>query len=58
MSVIHDPELARLLAALHAESDDQAAAMKIHDIQRSKAAYPPTEDEVKAFRPQAGRARS
>jgi predicted O-methyltransferase YrrM len=50
MSVIHDPELARLLAALHAKSDEQAAAMKIYDTQRSEAAHPPTEDEIKAFR--------
>jgi predicted O-methyltransferase YrrM len=50
MSVIHDPELARLLAALHAKSDEQAAALKIFDTQRSDAAHPPTEDEIKAFR--------
>src|SRR5258708_40076660 len=50
MSVIRDPKLARLLAALHAKSDEQAAAMKIYDTQRSEAAHPPTEDEVKAFR--------
>jgi predicted O-methyltransferase YrrM len=49
MSVVHDPELERLLAALHARSDEQVAAMRSY-AQRAKEAHPPTEDEVKAFR--------
>lgn len=41
MSVIRDPELERLLATLHAQSDEQAVA----------TAHPsPTTDELKAFR--------
>lgn len=50
MSVIRDPELARLLTALHAKSDEQVAAMRSFDAARSNAAHPPTEDEVKVFR--------
>jgi predicted O-methyltransferase YrrM len=50
MSVIHDPELERLLTALHAKSDEQVAAMRSYDTQRAKGAHSPTEDEVKVFR--------
>src|ERR1700730_14855921 len=50
MSVIHDPELERLLTALHAKSDEQVAAMRSYDAQRAKGAHSPTEDEVKVFR--------
>jgi predicted O-methyltransferase YrrM len=47
VSVINDPHLERLLAALHARSDAQVAAM-----QRFRAADgpPPTVDAIKAFR--------
>jgi len=48
MSVLHDPELESLLAALHARSDEQVAAMR--SFQQVKETHPPTEDEVKAFR--------
>ena len=50
MSVICDPALERLLAALHARSDEQIAAMNSYDALRAKEACPPTEDEVKSFR--------
>jgi predicted O-methyltransferase YrrM len=46
MSVIHDPELERLLTALHLRSDQQAALLKQHDIQRADL----TEDEIRDFR--------
>ena len=51
MSVIHDPELERLLATLHSRSDEQVAAMTSYHAQaRTKETYPPTADEVKVFR--------
>lgn len=50
MSVVRDPELERLLAALHARSDEQVAAMRSYYAERAKDAHPPTEDEIKAFR--------
>lgn len=47
MSVLHDPELERLLAVLHARSDSQISAMNaFHDDRTSSH----TEAEVKAFR--------
>ena len=48
MSVIHDPELERLLAALHARSDAQAALLKRYDATRAEGAL--TEDEIRDFR--------
>ena len=48
MSVIHDPELERLLAALHARSDAQAALLKRHEAARAEGAL--TEDEIRDFR--------
>jgi hypothetical protein len=50
MSVLRDQELERLLATLHARSDEQVAAMEIYHAERTKKAQPPTEAEVKAFR--------
>jgi len=50
MSVIHDPALEHLLAALHARSDEQIAALSSYYAQRAKDAQPSAEDEVKAFR--------
>jgi predicted O-methyltransferase YrrM len=50
MSVLHDPELERLLATLHARSDDQIAEIAAVLAERAKQANPPTEREVKAFR--------
>jgi len=46
MSVLHDPPLERLLAALHARSDTQVAAMAAFYAQTR----PPSPDEIKAFR--------
>lgn len=47
MSILHDPALERLLAALHARSDDQIAEMKaFYDSQVKR----PSDDEIKAFR--------
>ncbi len=50
MGVVHDPALERLLAALHAESDSQVAAINSYFTRQSDDAQPPTEDEVRAFR--------
>jgi hypothetical protein len=50
MSVLHDPALERLLAALHARSDEQIAALQRFFAQRADAAQPPTEAEIKVFR--------
>jgi predicted O-methyltransferase YrrM len=50
MSVVQDPKLERLLAALHARSDEQVAAMNEYYAERAKEARPPTEEEIKAFR--------
>ena len=47
MSILQDPQLERLLAELHARSDDQIAAMKAFVNGR---VVPPTADELKAFR--------
>jgi predicted O-methyltransferase YrrM len=48
LSVIHDPELERLLAALHARSDAQAALLKRHEAGRAEDAL--TEDDIRDFR--------
>ena len=45
---MHDPELERLLAALHARSDAQAALLRRHEAERAKDALP--EDEIRDFR--------
>ena len=45
---MHDPELERLLAALHARSDAQAALLRRHEAGRGKDAF--TEDEIRDFR--------
>jgi len=50
MSVIHDAELERLLDGLHARSDEQVAAMQRYQATWASDAYPPGEDEIKAFR--------
>ena len=47
MSVLHDLELERLLAVLHARSDDQIAVTRAFYDGRVK---PPTDDEIRAFR--------
>jgi predicted O-methyltransferase YrrM len=48
LSVISDPELERLLAVLHARSDEQVAALRSYAEQAQKA-HPPAEIEIKAF---------
>ena len=45
---MHDPELERLLAALHARSDAQAALLRRHEAARAEGAL--TEDEIREFR--------
>ena len=48
--MLHDPELERLLGALHARSDEQVAAIASY--------HAPTADELKTFRrDKAGRPR-
>jgi predicted O-methyltransferase YrrM len=48
MSVLHDPDLERLLATLHAQSDAQVAAMERWYAERANAT--PTPEEIKQFR--------
>src|SRR5216683_4177848 len=53
MSVLSDPKLEDLLATLHARSDEQLAALRTYDAERTNAAQPAAEDEaarLKAFR--------
>jgi predicted O-methyltransferase YrrM len=50
MRVLHDPELERLLAGLHARSDEQAEAIKTYFAGLDKDGVAPAEDEIKAFR--------
>ena len=50
MSVLHDPDLERLLSALHARSDAQVAAMRRFEAERASAGQPTTADQIKAFR--------
>ncbi len=50
MGVLHDPELERLLAALHARSDRQAAATTSFDALRTESGRPPAAEEIAAFR--------
>ena len=53
MSVLHDPKLESLLAALHARSDEQLAALRSYDAERVNEARPSAADEaarLKAFR--------
>src|SRR5258708_37889792 len=53
MSVLNDPKLEGLLAALHARSDEQLAALRSYDAERVNEALPPAADEAarpKAFR--------
>jgi predicted O-methyltransferase YrrM len=45
---MHDPELERLLAALHARSDAQTALLRRHEAARAEGAL--TEDEIREFR--------
>jgi predicted O-methyltransferase YrrM len=48
LSVLQDPELERLLTALHARSDAQIALLNSYEAERAREA--PTEDEIKNFR--------
>jgi predicted O-methyltransferase YrrM len=45
---MHDPELERLLAALHARSDAQTALLRRHEAARAEGAL--TEDQIREFR--------
>jgi predicted O-methyltransferase YrrM len=47
MSVLHDPDLERLLSTLHARSDAQIELLRSF---AAGSASPPPEDEIKAFR--------
>jgi len=51
MSVLHDPELEGLLAALHARSDEQLKAMRSHREERTKE--PPLSADEEAARAKA-----
>ena len=50
MSVIRDPDLARLLSALHARSDAQAEELRAFEAQRAKGGSQAGEQAVKDFR--------
>lgn len=50
MGVLQDQTVERLLAALHARSDEQAALEKDFYDERAARAPAPTADEIKAFR--------
>jgi len=50
VSVIQDSELDRLLASLHAGSDEQIAALKDFAARQASGGLPPTDEEIKAFR--------
>ena len=50
LSVLHDQTVERLLATLHARSDEQAALERDFYDQRTTGARSPTPDEIKAFR--------
>jgi predicted O-methyltransferase YrrM len=50
MSVVGDPKLERLLARLHARSDEQVAVTKSFYASRSADGQPPTDAEIKALR--------
>jgi predicted O-methyltransferase YrrM len=50
MSILHDPGLERIVASLHARSDDQNAAMSSFHSQRVSDGRLPAPDEIKAFR--------
>ena len=50
MSVIGDPQLERLLAALYVKSDEQTAAIRGFYDERARQGQAPTEEEIKAFR--------
>jgi predicted O-methyltransferase YrrM len=50
VNVIQDPKLERLLASLHARSDEQLAATRRFEAERADAEHALTEDDVKAFR--------
>jgi predicted O-methyltransferase YrrM len=49
VSALCDPDLERLLAGLHAASDQQAAAMQSFDASRTDQAQPPSAKAARAF---------
>ena len=50
MGVLQDLGLERLLASLHARSDEQIAVLKSFEARRAGEGHPSAEDEIKAFR--------
>jgi predicted O-methyltransferase YrrM len=50
VGILQDSELERLLAGLHARSDEQTGAIKSYFSGVDKDGLPPDEDEVRAFR--------
>jgi predicted O-methyltransferase YrrM len=50
MTILNDPGLNRILASLHAKSDDQVAAMNGFHSKHANDRHQPTPDEIKAFR--------
>jgi predicted O-methyltransferase YrrM len=50
MGITRDAELERLLASLHARSDEQIAALKDFAARQGSGGPPPTDEEIKAFR--------
>jgi predicted O-methyltransferase YrrM len=50
MSVIGDSELERLLASLHARSDEQIAALKDFAARQTSGESPLSDEEIKGFR--------
>jgi predicted O-methyltransferase YrrM len=49
LGVFHDPVLQRLLASLHARSDEQTAAVTSYQAQWAQAAHPPTRKGIRTF---------
>jgi predicted O-methyltransferase YrrM len=50
VSVLDDPGLERMLADLHARSDEQLAAIRSFHARHANDAHPPTDDEIRIFR--------
>jgi len=50
MGLIHDPALERLLAALHAKSDEQVPAIESYQTENARSGRSPAAAEIKAFR--------
>ena len=50
MSIIRDPELQSLLAALHAKSDQQASLVRSFEARRTGVENAPSAEDIRAFR--------